>query len=224
MSRYLLVHGSWCGGWVWDRIATRLRERGHTVITPTLTGPGETEIAEPGLMHHIHEVTRLLEDQTILVGHSYGGMVVAGAAGVRPRCVLRTVYLDAFLPSPGESAFDLLPVIRGPFTDAALGAGGRTVPPFGLDRLGFTDPDLVARLRPISMATHEEPLPWSTGGGDQPPVRYVRCGDRSPFSPMAVRARERGAECLTIATGHAGLWSTPDEVCAAITNDMGETT
>ncbi|WP_158883656.1 alpha/beta fold hydrolase [Amycolatopsis anabasis] len=223
MSRYLLVHGSWCGGWVWDRITTRLRDHGHTVITPTLSGPGGTEIAEPGLIRHIHEVTRLLEDQTILVGHSYGGMVVAGVAGAHPRCVLQTVYLDAFLPFPGESAFDLMPVIRGPFTKAALAAGGRTVPPFGLDRLGFTDPDLVARLRPISMATHEEPLPWSTGVDDQPPIRYVLFGDRSPFSPMAVRAQERGAKCLTIATGHTGLWTTPDEVRAAITDDKRET-
>lgn len=219
MSHYVLVHGSWCGGWVWDRIAARLREQGHTAVTPTLTGPVETDVAEPGLLHHIDEVGGVLEDRTILVGHSYGGMVVAGVAGAHPGQVLETIYLDAFLPWPGESAFDLVPMIRQPFTEAAasLGPGSRTVPPFGLDRLGFTDPEVVSRLRLISMATHEEPLPSPMEGGARPPSRYVLFGDRSPFSPMAVRARERGAECLTIETGHLGLWTAAGEVHAAIT-------
>lgn len=208
MSHYVLVHGSWCGGWAWDRIAARLSGQGHTVAAPTLAGSG--------LRQHIDEVGRVLEDQAVLVGHSYGGMVVAGVADAHPE-VSGVIYLDAFLPSPGESAFDLMPMLRQPFAEAARShdPSGRTVPPFGLDALGFTDPAVVSRLRPIGLATHEEPLPPASGR--RPPSRYVLFGEHSPFRPMAVRAREQGAECRTVATGHLGLWTAAAEVCAAMT-------
>lgn len=224
MSHYVLVHGSWCGGWVWDRIAARLSDQGHTVVAPTLTGPDDA--AEHGLLRHIDEVGRLLDDQAILVGHSYGGMVVAGVAGARPRQVLEAIYLDAFLPSPGESAFDLMPMIRQPFTEAAVShdPAGRTVPPFGLDALGFTDPDVVSRLRPIGMATHEEPLPPAENDNQRPPSRYILFGDHSPLAPMAVRAREQGAECLTISADHSGLWTAAADVYTAITRNGEQTT
>ncbi|WP_409465020.1 alpha/beta fold hydrolase [Amycolatopsis sp. GA6-003] len=209
MSRYVLVHGSWCGGWIWDRIAERLSGQGHTVVAPTLTGSG--------LRQHLDEVGRLLEDQVVLVGHSYGGMVVAGVADAHPEAVREAVYLDAFLPLPGESAFDLMPMLRQPFTEAALSyhPSGRTVPPFGLEALGFTDPDVVSRLRPIDLATHEERLPPSSG--QRPPGRCVLFGEHSPFRPMSVRAREQGMECRTVATDHLGLWTAAAEVCAAVT-------
>ncbi|MTD56514.1 hypothetical protein [Amycolatopsis pithecellobii] len=134
-------------------------------------------------------------------------------------------YLDAYLPSPGESAFDLMPMRRQPFTEAAAShdPAGRTVPPFGLDTLGFTDPDVVSRLRPIGLATHEEPLP-PAADGKRPPSRYILFGDRSPFTPMAARALEQGAECLTVATGHLGLWTAATPVCAAITGNERRTT
>ncbi|WP_406631282.1 alpha/beta fold hydrolase [Amycolatopsis sp. WGS_07] len=205
MSQYVLVHGSWCGGWVWDRVAARLSRQGHTVVAPTL--------AVAGLRQHIDEVGRLLEPGTILAGHSYGGMVVAGVADACPGQVRETIYLDAFLPFPGESAFDLMPMLRQPFAAAASSdPAGRTVPPFGLHALGFADPDVVSRLRPISIATHEEPLPPARID-ERPPSRCVLFGDRSPFASMAARARER----RTVRTGHLGLWTAAAEVCAAVT-------
>ncbi|ATY11965.1 alpha/beta hydrolase [Amycolatopsis sp. AA4] len=209
MSHYVLVHGSWCGGWVWDRIAALLSEQGHTVAAPTLTGSG--------LRQHLGEVGRLLEDQVVLVGHSYGGMVVAGVSDAHPEQVREAVYLDAFLPSPGESAFDLMPMLRRPFTDAAMShdPSGRTVPPFGLAALGFTDPDVASRLRPLDLATHEERLPPSSS--QRPPSRYVLFGEHSPFAPMSVRARAHGMECRTVTTDHLGLWTAAPEVCAALT-------
>ncbi len=213
MSHYVLVHGSWCGGWIWDRIAARLSEQGHTVAAPTLTGPG--------LRQHLDEVGQVLQDQVVLVGHSYGGMVVAGLADAHPEQVREAIYLDAFLPSPGESAFDLMPVLRRLFTEAAQShdPSGRTVPSFGLDALGFTEPAVVSRLRPIDLASHEEPLPPSSA--TRPPGRYVLFGEHSPFSVMSARARKLGMECRTVATGHLGLWTAAAEVCAALTGPEG---
>ncbi|MBE1461424.1 hypothetical protein [Kibdelosporangium phytohabitans] len=112
-------------------------------------------------------------------------------------------------------------MIRQLFTDAAVShdPAGRTVPPFGLDVLGFTDPDVMSRLRLIGIATHEEPLPSAESGSKRPPSRYILRGDRSPFAPMAARAQEQGAECLTIEADHLGLWTTDADVYAAITGN-----
>src|SRR5437660_2816345 len=84
-ATYVLVHGGGHGGWCWQRVATRLRAAGHDVYTPTLTGLGErAHLARPDtdLDTHITDVVNVMryEDLTrvILVGHSYGGMVITG--------------------------------------------------------------------------------------------------------------------------------------------------
>src|SRR5688572_726041 len=82
---FVLVHGAWAGGWAWKRVAPLLRAQGHDVFTPTLTGLGErVHLASPdvNLDTHIEDIVNLLvyEDleDAVLVGWSYGGMVVTG--------------------------------------------------------------------------------------------------------------------------------------------------
>ncbi len=87
MTTYVLVHGAWHGGWCWKRVAPLLRAAGHEVYAPTLTGLGERAhllSPEVGLDTHVQDIVNVLtyEDlqDVVLVGHSYGGMVVAGVA------------------------------------------------------------------------------------------------------------------------------------------------
>ena len=87
MATYVLVHGAGHGGWCWQRVARLLREAGHEVHTPTLTGLGDRAhllSPEVSLETHITDVAAMLisEDlrDAILVGHSYGGIVITGAA------------------------------------------------------------------------------------------------------------------------------------------------
>src|SRR5271154_7543097 len=87
MASFVLVHGGGHGGWCWSRLAPLLRAAGHQVYTPTLTGLGErSHLVTPDtdLDTHIADVVGVLkfEDLTnaILVGHSYGGMVITGVA------------------------------------------------------------------------------------------------------------------------------------------------
>ena len=84
---FVLVHGAWHGGWCWSRVATRLRAAGHIVHTPTLTGLGERRhliSAQVNLDTHVEDVVNLLEFEdlrdVVLVGHSYGGIVITGVA------------------------------------------------------------------------------------------------------------------------------------------------
>ena len=111
MTRYVLVHGAWHGGWCWERLREQLP--GARVYTPTLTGLGErADLLSPAvsLRNHIDDVVQVLEGEdlrdVVLVGHSYAGMVVTGVAARVPDRLARLVYLDAVVPKDGQSLFD----------------------------------------------------------------------------------------------------------------------
>ena len=110
---FVLVHGGWHGGWCWRRVADRLRQRGHIVFTPTLTGLGERSHllnAGIGLETHIKDVVNVLHweslDDIVLVGHSYAGCVISGVAE-HSAAIGSIVFLDAFFPENGEALADL---------------------------------------------------------------------------------------------------------------------
>jgi pimeloyl-ACP methyl ester carboxylesterase len=91
-ATFVLVHGAWQGNWVWERVASGLRAAGQTVFTPSLTGIGErAHLSGPSidLDTHIADVLGTIEhhelDRIVLVGHSYGGMVIGGVADRIPR-------------------------------------------------------------------------------------------------------------------------------------------
>ena len=113
---YVLVHGAYGGGWIWRDVAEGLRTLGHTVWAPTLTGLGERAhllSRQITVGTHIQDVAGLVEAEelkdVILVGHSYGGMVVTGVADRMSGRVRHIVYLDALILEDGDTAFSILP-------------------------------------------------------------------------------------------------------------------
>ncbi len=113
-STFLLVHGAWHGGWCWQRSADILSRAGHTVHAPTLTGLCERShllTQEVDLSVHIQDVVNEIKwkdlDQIVLVGHSYGGMVITGVAEQVFERIASIVYLDAFIPQSGQSLADI---------------------------------------------------------------------------------------------------------------------
>jgi len=116
-NTYVVVHGAWGGGWDWRVVDSMLTRHGHTVVRVSLTGLGEkVHLASPdvGLTTHIMDVvnTILWEDlhDVVLVGHSYGGMVITGVADRIPERIRRLIYLDAMLPDSGESVMAIAPM------------------------------------------------------------------------------------------------------------------
>src|SRR5438128_128006 len=104
MATFVLVHGAWHGGWCWKRVTPLLRAAGHEVYATTLTGLGErVHLASPnvGLALHVQDVVGVLEYEdlrdVILVGHSYGGIVISGVADRVPERLRHLVYLDALV-------------------------------------------------------------------------------------------------------------------------------
>jgi pimeloyl-ACP methyl ester carboxylesterase len=112
-ATFVLVHGAWHGGWCWRRVADRLTAKGHYVVVPTLSGVGERSHLpsnEINLTTQINDVVGEIKwkdlDHLVLVGHSYGGMVITGVAEQLHESIAAIVYLDAFLPADGQSLAD----------------------------------------------------------------------------------------------------------------------
>lgn len=227
MTTFVLVHGGWHGGWCWRRVAPLLRERGHDVRAPTLTGLGDrAHLARPhtGLALHVRDVLAVLDlddlRDVVLVGHSSSGAVITGVAQRAPERVRELVHLDSFVPRPGESVFDLLPPQRREHFEGLVDAAGRIVldPGAAMDGWAVTDPDDRAwvgpRLRPHPVGGLADALPII----EVPdlPRRYVHCtvkprGDS--FAGFADAAStDPGWRFDTLSTGHDAMVTAPKEL------------
>ncbi|SDX15463.1 Pimeloyl-ACP methyl ester carboxylesterase [Amycolatopsis xylanica] len=141
MATFVLVPGANHGGWCFDQLTEQLRERGHRVHALTLTGIGErAHLLHAGvnLETHIQDVLGTLAaeriEDAVLVGHSYGGMVISGVADRAPERVDSLVYLDAFVPENGDSCWSLTNDVQREWY-LSVGETGYGVPP-----LPFFDP------------------------------------------------------------------------------------
>ena len=112
-ATFVFAHGAWHGAFAYDPLAKILRDRGHLVYVPTLSGVGERSNLRPagiGIPTHVQDILNVIRwsdlQDIVLVGHSYGGMVVTGVADRVPEKISSLVYLDAFVPEDGQSTLD----------------------------------------------------------------------------------------------------------------------
>lgn len=223
---FVLVHGAWQGNWVWERVADRLRAAGQRVYTPSLTGLGErAHLAGPDidLDTHIADVTGVIEhhelDGIVLCGHSYGGMVVAGAADRLAPRIKSLVFLDAFVPTNGKSLFDLQPpeMAARMREEAELGGEGWRIKRLGDNYFHVTDPQDAARLdrravdHPIGTMAQKAKL---TGAWETiPHLVYIRAArhTRGPFGQFLERyRRDERWQCFELPCGHRVMLELPD--------------
>ena len=127
---FVLVHGAWHGGWCWQRVADRLRNGGHRVFTPTLTGLGErSHLLQTGIdiATHITDVVNVMKwerlSDVVLCGHSYGGFIISGVAEQMGSTIRSIVFLDAFLPNGGDTTQNLTSTAVQEAIRAALASG-----------------------------------------------------------------------------------------------------
>jgi pimeloyl-ACP methyl ester carboxylesterase len=162
MATIVLVHGAWGGSYGFRTVRNMLQARGHEVISPSLTGIGERAHlagAHVDLNLHIDDVYNAIfyEDLTdiVLLGFSYGGMVVTGALDRLGDRVRSLVYLDALVPSDGQCAHDLVPL--------PLPEDTWEVPPLPRE---LATPEATAwsnaRRMPMSIGTFTTPISLAT--------------------------------------------------------------
>lgn len=118
---FVIVHGAWAGGWEHKQLAEALEADGHKVIRVTLTGHGErSHLASPevDLNVHIQDAVNVIEWENlrdfVLVGHSYGGVVITGVIDRVYERIKHAVYLDAGVPENGENATQAIAGDRAP--------------------------------------------------------------------------------------------------------------
>lgn len=227
MTTYVLVHGAWHGGWCWVRVADRLRAVGHAVFAPTLTGLADrSHMLSPGisLQTHIKDVANLIlwEElrDVVLVGHSYGGMVITGAADRVADRVRTLVFVDAFTPKHGQSAFDLRTPEANDLTREkarTLGSGWR-IPPTPAESFMVNSADRAwvdGKCTDLPIGCFSEKLHLS-GAVDRIADRvYVRAGAYpNPTFDKGLEAARGDARyrCHVVDCGHDVMVDEPAEL------------
>jgi pimeloyl-ACP methyl ester carboxylesterase len=228
----VLVHGAWHGAWCWARVAPLLRAAGFPTFAVTLTGLSDrAHLLSPavGIEILIADVVGLIEaeelTEVVLVGHSFGGVPITGAADRIPWRIGHLVYLDAVVIGDGECAFDQVPpdVVVARRAAATASSGGLTLPIPPAEAFGVFELEdqawLARRLTPHPLRTYEDRLHLARPFGAGLPRTYITCTD--PIYPALVKSRDRVAEDPTwlrreIATGHDAMVTAPAALAAML--------
>jgi pimeloyl-ACP methyl ester carboxylesterase len=216
------VHGAWAGGWQFKRVVPFLEAKGWQVHRPSLSGLGEhfnTARADIGLATHIDDIVNyiLFEDlhDVILLGHSYGGMVITGVADRIPGRIARLVYLDAFVPQDGESLLGIRKA--GALEIEQMARDGFIIP-------AWVKPDkLPPKDVPHPLKTFTDPIVLKNQAATaRIPATYILTVDkgRQPgdddFFPAAERARARGWPVIIMEGDHVVNWRQPEALAKLI--------
>jgi pimeloyl-ACP methyl ester carboxylesterase len=228
MALFVLVPGAWLGGWCWRDVAARLRAEGHCVAALTLTGLGERShllTRETGLPTHVADVASLLRyrdlREVVLVGHSYGGVVITAVAEEVPDRLGRLVYLDASVPLDGQSNDDVIGpemAARLQASAQALGEGWRVPPPsYVTERMPPGLRDWVGeRLTPHPLRAFAQPVRLRSGAAAALPRAFIRT-TRSPlYDGLLERAQKAGWPCRELPGGHYAMLNEPLAVATAL--------
>ncbi len=233
MATFVLVHGAWHGGWCWQNVTPFLEAAGHAVYAPTLTGLAEraAELTpEVGLDTHIQDIVGLLQEKdlhgVILVGHSYGGMVITGVVDQAPERIAHLVYLDTFVPRDGESMVGVVPFLGTYLRKQAQAHGdGWRVDSRG-DYGVTTEPDrswVLSQVTPQPLKTLEQPLHLKHPAiVSTKPRTHIECTGGGFFLSLLQHIayvaiprshpREAGWRLRKLPTGHDAMITMPREL------------
>jgi pimeloyl-ACP methyl ester carboxylesterase len=230
VTAFVLVHGAWHGGWCWRYVRPFLK--GNEVFAPSLTGLGERRhLAGPAidLDTHIDDIVSILEMEdlrdVVLVGHSYGGMVITGAADRAHERIKRLVYLDAFVPENGRCTLDyVVPERAARMREEGEKVGSITPPPLSLwgltrqEHLDFVKPREVRH--PYGTMCQKIRLDNSAAIA-RIPKTFIYCSSPATGSFDAFAAKYRndpGWKFFELKTGHDAMILMPERVAQLLQN------
>jgi pimeloyl-ACP methyl ester carboxylesterase len=220
---YVIVHGGFAGGYDWKDVDALLTAHGHKVYRPTLTGLGEkAHLASPtiNLTTHVDDIVNLIKYESltnvILLGHSYGGMVITGVMDRIPERLAHVIFLDAAVPNDGESFLAFWKAIGIPEVVADAKPEN-----------GFWAPSFVDLTKPPpsevrqSWNTFSEPVHFNNPAAKKVKTTYIFCVDGKPQGlkgfleiPFGRRITERGWKIEVLDSDHLANRTHPKELAA----------
>lgn len=235
MTTFVLVHGAWHTGELFEEVAAPIRDAGHIVHCPTVAGNNPGDSRRSGLEEAISSIVDFLTGQNlsdvVLLGHSYGGMVITGVADRVPERIRRLIYWNAFVPNPGEALNDLVPPHYVALFDqiAAASPDNGVMLPFPVWREAFiNDADLALAqsaygwLNPHPYATFTDPIVLSKAPAEMEiPKSYINCTEDTAL-PQSLGWHPRMSEKLglfrlvQLPGSHELCFSNPAALAAAI--------
>lgn len=240
MAGFVLIHGSWHGGWCFDEVKRRLEAAGHTVVAPTLPGMGGDEAALravtlEGWGAFAAQECRKLKDRlggapVVLAGHSRGGIVISTAAEADPMAMDALVYICAMMLPDGMSRAEFK-ALEGPTPDfdalispVANGAGTAVDPARAAPVFAQLSPkELVEAALPRLLSEPHGPrstkLHLTADRWGSLPRTYVECTEDRTIpiaSQRLMQSRSPGARVVTLEADHSPYLSKPDELTAAL--------
>jgi len=214
---FLLVHGAWSGGWDYARVDALLRAKGDRVYRPTLTGLGERvhlANATVNLSTYVADIVNVIRFENlhnvILVGHSFGGMVISGVAEQVPDRISQLIYLDAMVPNDGESAQAVCGALWNGLMASHVKDSVLTYP------FGPTSPAPPTDV-PQPLKTFTEPLAVRNPLVKKIPAAYVQMTKNGKSAPATDqmglnRARQRNWPIYPFEGGHYSMREQPENL------------
>ena len=223
---FLLIHGAWHGGWVWNEISDILRYQRYSVSTPTLTGLGEKK----HLLSSKITIDTFIEDvvnhiifenlnNIILVGHSFAGSVISGVADKLKDRIQKLIYFDAVILKDGQKPFDIAPkeLVKQRIELAKRFGNGISIPAPSADAFGVFDVKksllLEEKLTPHPLSTYQSKLTIKNEIGNGIPLFYIFCNDPVYKSLESSRevVRKLKWPIFELNAGHDAMFTHPKE-------------
>ena len=232
LNEYVLVHGACHGAWCWDEVASRLRAKGHRVVTLDLPGHGRraAEVRRASVEAYGRAVAEAMAQEGVsrgvLVGHSMGGLVIPKAAELAPARVAHLVFLAAVVVPHGGSLAQTLMTSAGRammMGNAAARGDGTFLYPAEIawarwmGDMPRSDPRVsraISLLTPQALRPFVEPVDLRTFYGMRVPRKYIRCLEDKAVVPAkaAECAARLGVTPVDMDCAHNPMLSRPDEL------------
>lgn len=226
---FVLIHGGFHGGWCWRLVAGQLRAMGHAVTHPTHTGLGERRhLLRPDLSLDTltQDVVNHLQAEeltdVVLVGHSFGGLSISGAADRVPNRIRHLIYLDSLIIQPEQTPYDTLPgdVVAQRKQSCIEVDGVRCFPPLPVTAFGIPADHVHAQwvqrqLSPQPESLYESPLHLKNPVGNGLPCTYVACTRpqlASVASSQAWAKSQPAWQWREMQAGHDVMITEPDQL------------
>ena len=220
---YVIVHGAWGGSWAFKKVDSFLTGKKAVVYRPSLTGLGErVHLASEtiGLNTHIQDVVNMIlyEDlhDVILVGHSYGGMVVTGVADSIPDRIASMIYLDAFVPYDGES---LLSIAGDRSKSLRQNAVNGFIIPAWVRQNQQPPKDVPHPLKTLTDTIHLKHPHKKIKTTYILTVAAGATAQQDDFGTQAIRAEKHGWKVIQLEADHNPQWSKPEKLAELLWNN-----